>query len=132
MYSTMMKCRYCASTMQGHDKTGVVLFRQAVSTEVSPRQPPNMAWLRRCTIPYPALLARGTWDVHRGGAFDLSLSMVQLQLLYTPPFLQRHRQWNKSDVPLNPGKVTAHECNKHGKIPMLNILYIYFLIKSSY
>ena len=33
-------------------------------------------------------------------------------MLYTPPFLQRQRQWNKSDIQLIPGKVTAHECNK--------------------
>ena len=33
-------------------------------------------------------------------------------MLYTLIVLQRNRQWNKSDVPLIVGKVTAHECNK--------------------
>ena len=33
-------------------------------------------------------------------------------LLYTLIVLQRNRQWNKSDVPLTVGKVTAHQCNK--------------------
>ena len=31
---------------------------------------------------------------------------------YTLIFLQRNRQWNKSDVALTVGKVIVHECNK--------------------
>ena len=41
-----------------------------------------------------------------------------LLLLYTPPFLQRHRQWNKSDVPLKPVPKSVTNELLHGKFPM--------------